>query len=57
MSTLNTVDTIQDLREWVKENFPNALVVDADDEVIIQMGVVATMGGYLEPIEREEEDE
>jgi hypothetical protein len=57
MSTLNAVDTIQDLREWVKENFPNALVVDADDEVIIQMGVVATMGGYLEPIEREEEDD
>lgn len=56
MSELNAIDTIQDLREWVKENFPNALVVDADDEVIIQMGVVATMGGYLEPIEREEDE-
>ena len=55
MSALNTVDTIQDLREWVAENFPNALVVDADDEVIIQLGVVATMGGYLEPIEREDD--
>jgi hypothetical protein len=52
---LAEIDTIQELREWVKENMPNALVVDCDDEIVIQTGLVSTMGGYLH--EKEAEDE
>ena len=52
---LQEIDTIQELREWVKENMPNALVVDCDDEVGLQTGLVSTMGGYLH--EKEEEVE
>ena len=33
---LTEIDTMQELRQWVKENMPNAIVVDCDDEVIIQ---------------------
>jgi len=50
---LQEIDTIQDLREWVKDNLPNAIVVDCDDEVVIQTGLVATMGGYLHEKEGE----
>jgi hypothetical protein len=52
--TINEIETIQDLRVWFKENFEKALVVDCDDEVIVQMGVVADMGGILELKEEEE---
>jgi hypothetical protein len=44
---LQEIDTIQDLREWVKDNLPNAIVVDCDDEIVIQTGLISTMGGYL----------
>ena len=52
---LAEIDTIQELRQWVEENMPNALVVNCDDEVVIQTGLVSTMGGYLH--EKEGEDE
>lgn len=52
---LQEIDTIQDLREWVKDNLPKAIVVDCDDEIVIQTGLVATMGGYLHEKEEEEE--
>lgn len=52
---LQEIDTIQDLREWVKHNLPDAIVVDCDDEIVIQTGLVATMGGYLHKKEEEEE--
>jgi hypothetical protein len=51
---LTEIDTIQDLTEWVKENLPNAIVVDCDDEIVIQTGLISTMGGYLHEKEEEE---
>lgn len=52
---LRGIDTIQELFEWVRENLPNALLVETEEEIVIQTGVISTMGGYLHPIEREEE--
>ena len=45
--------TMQDLIDQIKVILPNALVVEADDEVIIQTGLVSDLGGLLYPIERE----
>ena len=45
---LQEVDTIQDLREWVKENMPGAtLTEDSVGDIVIHTGLVSTMGGYL----------
>jgi hypothetical protein len=45
---LQEVDTIQDLREWVKENMPGArLTEDSAGDIVIHTGLVSTMGGYL----------
>ncbi len=49
------MNTLQDLIEAIKTTLPNALVVDTDDEVIIQTGLVSDLGGILMPaFEREE---
>lgn len=45
--------TMQDLIDQIKVILPNALVVEANDEVIIQTGLVSDLGGLLYPIERE----
>ena len=51
---LQEVDTIQDLREWVKENMPGArLTEDSAGDIVIHTGLISTMGGYLH--EKEEE--
>jgi hypothetical protein len=51
---LQEVDTIQDLREWVKENMPGARVTeDSAGEVVIHTGLTSTMGGYLHEREGE----
>ena len=47
--------TMQDLIDQIKVILPNALVVEADDEVVIQTGLVSDLGGLLYPIERESE--
>ena len=52
---LQEVDTIQDLIEWAKENMPDALIVETEGEIVIQTGLQSTMGGYLNPVEREGE--
>jgi hypothetical protein len=45
---LQEVDTIQDLRKWVKENMPGArLTEDSAGDIVIHTGLVSTMGGYL----------
>jgi hypothetical protein len=49
---LQEVDTIQDLKEWVKENMPGAGVsTDMYGNVVIHTNLVDTMGGYLYPKE------
>jgi hypothetical protein len=51
---MNT-DTIGDLMIAVKSILPNALVIETNDEVIIQTGLVSDLGGILTPaFEREE---
>jgi hypothetical protein len=51
---LQEIDTIQDLREWVKENLPKAYIESTESEVVIHLGLVETMGGYLEVAEEDE---
>ena len=46
---------MQDLMVAIKTILPNALVVETNDEVIIQTGLVSDLGGILMPaFEREE---
>jgi hypothetical protein len=48
---LNEVDTLQDLKLWVKENMPTARVEeDSEGILMINTGLIATMGGYLHDI-------
>jgi hypothetical protein len=52
---LTEVDTIQDLKEWVEESMPGARVtIDSAGDIVINTGLISTMGGYLH--EREEEE-
>ena len=43
------MDTLQDLIKQIKTILPNALVVETNDEVIIQTGLVSDLGGILMP--------
>ena len=43
------MNTMQDLIDLIKPILPNALVVETDDEVIIQTGLVSDLGGILMP--------
>ena len=52
---LQEIDTIQDLKVWVEENMPGAYV-ESEGEVTIHTGLATSMGGYLHPIEKEEEE-
>ena len=53
---LSEVDTIQDLKEWVSENMPGAMLTeDIAGDIVIHTGLGASMGGYL--YEKEGEDE
>lgn len=49
---LSEIDTIQDLKEWVEENMPEAYV-ESEGEITIHTGLVSTMGGYLHEREGE----
>jgi hypothetical protein len=53
--TLDHVDTLNDLKEWVKENMTGANVVEGEGGIVINTGLESSMGGYLSPIEREGE--
>jgi hypothetical protein len=45
---LSEVDTIQDLKEWAKENMPTARIEEDENGILlINTGLIATMGGYL----------
>jgi len=51
---LSEVDTIQDLKEWVEENMPGARVtIDSRGDLVINTGLISTMGGYLHEREGE----
>jgi hypothetical protein len=50
---LEEIDTLQDLKVWVSQNMPGAYV-EGEGEVTIRTGLIATMGGYLHPIEGED---
>ena len=52
---LDEVDTLNDLKEWVKEHMTGATVVEGEGGIVINTGLESTMGGYLSPIERESE--
>jgi hypothetical protein len=53
---LDEVDTLNDLKEWLKENLPKAEVYeDMYGTLVIRTGLTSSMGGYLHPIEREGE--
>jgi hypothetical protein len=52
---LAEIDTLQDLKEWVKENMTNAEVFeDMHGTLVIRTNLVSTMGGY---IHKKDEDE
>lgn len=44
---LSEIDTIQDLKEWVKENMPGATVEEGEVGIVIRTGLGSAMGGYL----------
>lgn len=53
---LGNVDTLNDLKEWLKESMPGAEVYeDMYGTLVIRTGLTSSMGGYLSPIEREGE--
>ena len=53
---LDEVETLNDLKEWLKENLPKAEVYeDMYGTLVIRTGLTSSMGGYLHPIEREGE--
>jgi hypothetical protein len=55
---LQEIDTLQDLKLWVEENMAGAEVYeDMYGTLVIRTNLISTMGGYLHPIEREDEKE
>jgi hypothetical protein len=53
---LDEVETLNDLKEWLKESLPKAEVYeDKYGTLVIRTGLTSSMGGYLHPIEREGE--
>ena len=50
---LQEVDTIQDLKLWVKENMQGSIVEEGEGGVIIRTNLISTMGGYLHEREGE----
>ena len=43
---LQEIDTLQDLKVWVKENMPGAYV-ESEGEITIHTGLIATIDRYL----------
>jgi hypothetical protein len=51
---LAEIDTLQDLKLWVEENMPGARVtIDSAGDLVINTGLISTMGGYLHEREGE----
>ena len=51
---LSEIDTLNELKEWIKENMPGAEVKEGEGGIVIHTNLISTMGGYLH--EREEEE-
>jgi hypothetical protein len=47
---IGEVKTVSDLRKWVVQYFPNAVVLLSDQDIIIKTGMDVATGGYLYPI-------
>lgn len=45
--TLDEIDTLNELKEWVKENMPGAEVKEGEGGIVIHTNLISTMGGYL----------
>ncbi len=52
-----TENTINDLSQWVLDVLPNAIFSEIGGELVIHTGLTEDLGGYLYPIEKEEDDE
>jgi len=52
---INEVETIDDLRNWIVQFFPDAVVQLSDKDIIIKTGMDVAMGGYLYPIKERED--
>jgi hypothetical protein len=50
---LQEIDTIQDLKVWVKENMQGATVEEGEGGIVIRTNLISTMGGYLHEREGE----
>ena len=49
------VETIDDLRKWIVQYLPDAVVQLSDNDIIIKTGMDISMGGYLYPIKERNE--
>lgn len=54
--TFAAVDTIDDLRDWVTQFMPDAVVQLSDNDIIIKTGFDISMGGYLHSIKERENE-
>jgi hypothetical protein len=52
---INEVETIDDLRKWIVQYLPDAVVQLSDKDIIIKTGMDVAMGGYLYPIKERED--
>jgi hypothetical protein len=50
---LQEIDTLQDLKLWVKENMQGATVEEGEGGIVIRTNLISTMGGYLHEREGE----
>jgi hypothetical protein len=48
-------ETLTDLIGWVQGQIPNALIVETEGEIVIQTRLTTSMGGYLHPLNEEDE--
>jgi hypothetical protein len=51
---IDEIDTLSDLKEWVKENMPGAKVEEGEGGIVIHTNLISSMGGYLHEREGEE---
>jgi hypothetical protein len=51
--TLDEIDTLSDLKLWLGENMPGAIVSEGEGGIVIHTNLISTMGGYLHEREGE----
>ena len=44
---IREVDTIEDLKVWVEENMPGAIVEEGEGGIVIRTNLASYMGGYI----------